>query len=179
MNAHKRSRISWLVSVGFHLLLIIALSALGIFNIVKKNPPIDVVFFDSVNAGGGGGGNSLVPNLPPAPASTLTTPSLNSDAIITERDSKAPTPDQTVSDVPGNAAAAYTGGSGTGVGSGTGSGTGPICRRRGRSSSSIAAGTTGLGWSASWAFAARRRATNSWLAPPWWKKPWWTQASFC
>ncbi len=28
-------------------------------------------------------------------------------------------------------------------------------------------------------FAARRRATNSWLAPPWWKKPWWTLASFC
>lgn len=31
----------------------------------------------------------------------------------------------------------------------------------GRLSSSIAAGTTGPGWSASWVFAARRRATNS------------------
>ena len=38
------------------------------------------------------------------------------------------------------------------------------------SSSSIAAGTTGPAWKRVMGFAARRRATNSWQAPPWWRK---------
>lgn len=125
MKLKQRSQIAFVSSVGIHVVLLIVLSVLGAFSILdKKDKPVEIVFFDSVNAGGSSGGavakpqtaQSVVPSNPADPQA------------IADNNAKPQeyTPPVSVgSNAAGNESAGGNGtGSGTGVGTGSGSGTG-------------------------------------------------------
>lgn len=129
MKLRQRSRIALASSLTIHLVFLIALSVLGAFTILdKKEKPVEILFFDSVNPGGSSGGGApaqakaeqAIVNTPPVDTQSI------SDSSAKQQEYAAPT--QSSSQV-GSATATGNGsgvstGSGTGAGSGSGNGEG-------------------------------------------------------
>lgn len=127
MKLRQRSRIALASSITIHLVFLIALSVLGAFTILdKKEKPVEILFFDSVNPGGSSGGGA--PAQAKAEQAIVNTPPVDTQSISdssAKQQEYAPTPTQSSSQVGGSATATGNGsGSGTGSGTGAGSGSG-------------------------------------------------------
>ena len=123
MKLKQRSQIALISSIGIHLVLLIALSLVGAFSILdKKDKQVEIVFFDSVNAGGSSGGGAVAQ---PKSEQQMSQPSQTNDPQAIADSSAKPQTDY----IPPSGANSATGtesgsGSGAGVGSGSGSGSG-------------------------------------------------------
>lgn len=125
MKLKQRSQIALASSIGIHVVLLIALSVLGAFSILdKKDKPVEIVFFDSVNSGGSGGGaavkqqtvQAVVPANSPDPQAIADNNSKQQEYVP---------PANIGTNAVGNESAGNNNeGSGRGVGTGSGSGTG-------------------------------------------------------
>ena len=127
MKLKQRSQIALISSIGIHLVLLIALSILGAFSILdKKDKPVEIVFFDSVNAGSSSSGAVAQPKSEQqtAQANTATDPQAIADSSAKSQ-SDYTTPSVAVPSAGTEGSGSDSGvGSGSGTGSGDGDGTG-------------------------------------------------------
>ncbi len=129
MTPKERSKRAWILSIVLHLLLIIILPFVGVWNFTnKKNIPIEVVFFDD-GGGGGKASKSVAVATPPTPTSPINIPNdaipeLNAKQEVPSTQNIAPQQNVGRSYEQGNGSLGEGTGGGSGSGTGSGQGTG-------------------------------------------------------